>query len=108
MCDVKREERGGDQNLSRNGQDRVFAAERVLDVFLGVRIGQPLAIDDKEVFVATWLDSKVPYPAAISDLDQGSPFGLPIIERPGNGNLLCARSHEFQRNGGLQSRFRRW
>ena len=67
------------QALRRNDQHRILAAEGVLDILLRVRVGQPLPIDHKQIFVATGLNREVSYPSAITDLSQGSPFRLPIV-----------------------------
>jgi len=65
-----RADKSESQTSGRDNQDRILPAERILHVFLGVGVGQPLAVDDEQVFVATRLDLEVAYPSAVADLDK--------------------------------------
>jgi hypothetical protein len=52
--------------LLGNREHRVSPPKRILDAFLGVGIGQPLAVHHKKVFVPPWPEVEVAFPPAIA------------------------------------------
>jgi hypothetical protein len=64
--------------LLGNNQHRVLAAERVLDTFPGVRVGQPLPVHDEEILVASRNTRQVSHPFAV--IRAGQRRRVPLIE----------------------------
>src|SRR5208282_2041726 len=92
-------------SLRRAGhlQYRVSTAKRVGHGFPGQRIGHPLAVHDKAVFVGAGRQGCFLPPVTDAGGMQSFGFGLPLVEGSRDTNGGGARMSEFKANG-LQMR----
>ena len=72
-------------------QNGISTPEWVLDAFLGVWVGQPLAVHDKKIFMAARPHFEITLPSAIAGGRERSLLRLPIIERAGYEHLSRSR-----------------
>src|SRR5882762_6506944 len=75
------------RSLLLNHQYRVCAAEIIGRAFLGVRVTDPLAIDDEPVFVSSRAKGQGYFPRRPAPvLLQRSPLLIPVVETAGHAH----------------------
>src|SRR5689334_20679226 len=86
----------GRLRLSGSYENRITAAERILDAFFGVRVRQPLPVHDEKVFVAARGNVQFADPLAIASRSKRGLFWLPLVKRTGNTNFSSIGLDEFE------------